>query len=51
MIGSLRKVTWLPDISLQVSLSAGVVVGFFWLLAQNGVHPMMIYLLQLYLSL
>jgi hypothetical protein len=51
MIDSLRKAVWLPDISVQVLLSAGVVVGFVWLVAQNGVHPIMIYLLQLYLSL
>jgi len=51
MIDSLRKVASLPDISLQVLLSAGVVVGFFWLLVQNGVHPIMVYVLQLYLSL
>jgi len=51
MIDSLRKVASLPDISLQAVLSAGVVAGFVWLLVQNGVHPIMVYVLQLYLSL
>ena len=51
MLGSARnRVIVLPRISAQMLLSAGTLASFGWLLLQNKIHPMVIYLLQIYLT-
>ncbi len=35
---------------VQVLLSAGTVLSFAWLLLQNKIHPIVVYLLQIYLT-
>ncbi|HRC85431.1 MAG TPA: hypothetical protein PK413_07470 [Thermoanaerobaculia bacterium] len=39
-----------PQVSLRTVFSLGCVGGFALLLAQDQVHPFVVYLLQLYLS-
>ncbi len=34
----------------QVLLSAGTLTSFAWLLLQNKIHPIVVYLLQVYLT-
>ena len=35
---------------VQMLLSAGTVLSFAWLLLQNKIHPIVVYLLQVYLT-
>ncbi len=35
---------------VQVVLSAGTLLSFAWLLLQNKIHPIVVYLLQVYLT-
>ncbi len=37
-------------IPAQVVLSAGTLLSFAWLLLQNKIHPIVVYLLQVYLT-
>ncbi len=39
-----------PRIPVQVLLSAGTLASFAWLLLQNKIHPIFVYLLQVYLT-
>ena len=49
MLESIRsRVVALPRVPAQVALSAGTLATFGWLLLQNKIHPIVIYLLQLY---
>lgn len=54
MLGSLlkqRTVPYLPTRGLiQVMASAGVLGSFVWLLANDLIHPLVVYLLELYLT-
>lgn len=51
MLESIRKnVVALPKVPVQVLLSAGTIASFAWLLFQNKIHPLVIYLLQVYLT-
>ena len=50
MLQSVRKVRVFPAIPVQTVASVGVVIGFFGLLLQDRIHPVVIYLLQLFLS-
>ncbi len=54
MLGSLlkqRTVPYLPARSLiRVMASAGVLGSFVWLLANDLIHPLVVYLLELYLT-
>ena len=34
----------------QIVLSAGTLLSFGWLLLQNKIHPIVVYLLQVYLT-
>ena len=45
-----NRVVVLPRIPTQILLSAGTLTSFGWLLLQNKMHPMVIYLLQIYLT-
>ena len=49
MLESIRRVVAIPRISSAQVLSVSVVLGFFWLLAHDLVHPFAIYLAQIYL--
>ncbi len=35
---------------VQVVFSAGTLLSFAWLLLQNKIHPIVVYLLQVYLT-
>ncbi len=51
MLGSVRKyVVALPHVSVQAVLAVGTVVSFLWLLAQDQIHPLVTYVVQLYLT-
>lgn len=51
MLESARnRIVALPRIPTQTLISAGVLTSFGWLLYQNKIHPIVIYLLQLYLT-
>jgi hypothetical protein len=50
MIDLARKHAAVPQIPVRVLLSLGTLVSFGWLLANDQVHPLVIYALQLYLS-
>ncbi len=40
----------LAQLPVQVLLSAGTLLSFAWLLLQNKIHPIVVYLLQVYLT-
>ncbi len=50
MLESIRKIAAFPRVPVLPLASIGVFVTFFWLLAQNDIHPFVIYLAQLYLT-
>ena len=39
-----------PRIPVQALFSAGTLTSFAWLLLQNKIHPLFVYLLQVYLT-
>ncbi|HTQ78942.1 MAG TPA: hypothetical protein VMM92_03015 [Thermoanaerobaculia bacterium] len=45
-----RKHVAIPHVPVKVVLSAGAVASFGVLLAQDQIHPLVLYALQLYLS-
>jgi len=49
MLDSVRKLT-VPYVPGQVLLSAATIASFAWLLAQDRIHPLVVWALQLYLS-
>ena len=49
MIQSLRR-TLALRIPTEPLLAAGTLAGFGWLLLQDRIHPLAVYLLQLYLA-
>lgn len=50
MLQSIRASVALPNLPSRALLSAGTVVSFGWLLANDLIHPVVIYLFELYLS-
>lgn len=50
MLDSARRSLVIPRVPAQALLSAGTVASFTWLLAQDAIEPMLLYLLQLYLT-
>lgn len=40
----------LPRIPAQLLVSAGTLTSFAWLLCTDSIHPLFVYLLQLYLT-
>ena len=51
MLDSVRsRVLATPRISVQALLSTGALASFAWLLLQNKIHPIFVYLLQVYLT-
>jgi hypothetical protein len=45
-----RRVQELPQVPTQAVLSVGTLASFAWLLLHNKIHPVVIYLLQVYLT-
>lgn len=51
MLQSVRSRTAvLPRVPARMLVSAGTLTGFAWLLLQNKIHPIFVYLLQVYLT-
>ena len=50
MLESIRASVAVPRLPAQTLLSVGTVVSFGWLLANDLIHPVVIYLFELYLS-
>ena len=51
MLDSVRsRVLAMPRISAQALLSAGTLTSFAWLLLQDKIHPIFVFLLQVYLT-
>lgn len=50
MLESVRSLVALPRLPWMLSASVGSVVTFAWLLVHDQIHPLVIYLAQLYLS-
>lgn len=50
MLGTLLEKLAVPRLPVRVAASAGVVGSFVWLLAHDVVHPLVVYLLELYLT-
>ena len=51
MLESARKyAVALPRVPAHVWPAAGTVASFAWLLAQDQIHPIVVYLLQVYLT-
>ncbi len=50
MLESIRRVASIPRVPTQAILTAGTLAGFGWLLANDQIHAMLVYLLQLYLT-
>jgi hypothetical protein len=50
MIDLVRKHVAVPHVPVKALLSLGTLASFGWLLAQDRIHPLVMYALQLYLS-
>lgn len=50
MLGTLLEKLALPRLPARAAASAGVVGSFVWLLAHDLIHPLVVYLLELYLT-
>jgi hypothetical protein len=50
MLGTRLEKLSVPRLPLRVAASAGVASSFVWLLAHDLVHPLVVYLLELYLT-
>lgn len=51
MLDSARSLGFtIPRIPVQALISAGTLTSFAWLLLQNKIHPVFVYLLQIYLK-
>jgi len=44
------RVPAIPRVPVQMLVSAGTLTSCAWLLLQNKIHPIVVYLLQLYLT-
>lgn len=52
MLLSARKLVAVavPRVAVKLSFSVASLAGFAWLLVQDRIHPVVVYLLQLYLA-
>lgn len=50
MLGTLLEKLSIPRLPVRLAASAGVVGSFVWLLAHDLIHPLVVYLLQVYLT-
>ncbi len=51
MLQAVAKQVAQARLPLDRVVGSGVVLAFLWLLFQDRIHPMVVYLLELYLSL
>lgn len=51
MLDSVRRLVAIPHVPAKALLSTGVLLSFVWLLTQDLIHPLVVYLLELYLTL
>lgn len=45
-----RRILAIPRVPTQQMLTIGTLASFGWLLLQNKIHPIIIYVLQVYLT-
>ena len=45
-----NRVVALPRVPAQTLFSVGTLASFAWLLLQDKIHPLVVYLLQIYLT-
>jgi hypothetical protein len=50
MIGTLLEKLAIPRLPVRVAASAGVIGSFVWLLAHDLLHPLVVYLLEIFLT-
>jgi hypothetical protein len=50
MLGTRLEKLSVPRFPLRVAASAGVLGSFVWLLGHDLIHPLVVYLLELYLT-
>lgn len=50
MLESARRIAATPQISFRVLVGLGTLSSFLWLLANDLIHPIVIYALELYLT-
>jgi hypothetical protein len=50
MLETLRRTVALPKLRVDYVVSAATTLAFGWLLINDHVHPVAVYLLQLYLA-
>jgi len=50
MLESVRKSVAMPAVPAKALFSVGALGSFSWLLAHDLIHPLVIYLLQIYLT-
>jgi hypothetical protein len=50
MLDTIRRSKAMPSLRFDYVLAASTVFSFGWLLLQDALHPLAVYLLQLYLS-
>ena len=50
MLGTRLEKLSVPRFPVRVAASAGVVGSFVWLLAHDLIHPLVVYLMELYLT-
>jgi hypothetical protein len=49
MLESIRRVAAVPRVPAKYLFAAGTTASFAWLLAQDLIHPVVVYALELYL--
>lgn len=50
MLESVRKTVAMPAVPAKALFSVGALGSFTWLLAHDLIHPLVIYLLQIFLT-
>ena len=50
MLDSIRKITTTTELPVEALTTLGVVGGFLFLLTHDFIHPLLVYVLQLFLS-
>ena len=51
MLESIRRSAAIPGVPWTWVYSAGIVLTFLWLLASDQIHPFVIYLTQIFLTI
>ncbi|MEM6455310.1 MAG: hypothetical protein AAF772_09480 [Acidobacteriota bacterium] len=50
MLNSARRALAIPNVPSHALLSSGILASFAWLLFDDRIHPVVVYLLQMYLT-